>query len=177
MPTIDKGYFTGGLKNYLNAHSYDNAATHHLWTSLQEMAHDPTLSAMMNTWTQQQGYPLLTVSYRSSSHELALSQEQFFLFQNNDTAATATDNGKKKKNLWMIPLEYQVGSTVHTITMQNVTNYTTTTTTTVLISYYYIPPLFLSYLVTFPFSYDLIVYYIYIYIYLFIHVGGPNVTI
>ncbi len=119
MPTIDKGYFTGGLKNYLNAHSYDNAATHHLWTSLQEMAHDPTLSAMMNTWTQQQGYPLLTVSYRSSSHELALSQEQFLLYHNNDTTA-ATNNGKK--NMWMIPLEYQVGSTVHTVTMQNVTN-------------------------------------------------------
>jgi aminopeptidase N len=60
--------FNKGLKNYLVSNAYDNAVQDDLWEKLTDAAHeDETLSdeltvkAIMDTWTRQMGFPVITV--------------------------------------------------------------------------------------------------------------------
>lgn len=54
-----------------------------------------TLTDVMNTWSVQKGYPLLTVERNYSSGEIYLSQRRFL--EQNDT----------DKSLWYIPINYK----------------------------------------------------------------------
>ena len=70
--------FRQGLHQYLNANQYANARTEDLWAALEEASQLP-VTAIMNTWTGQMGYPVLRVeTEQSGDHlEVALSQERF----------------------------------------------------------------------------------------------------
>ena len=70
--------FQQGLHQYLDANQYSNARTEHLWAALEDASNLP-VTAIMNTWTGQMGYPVLRVETRESGDqlELALSQERF----------------------------------------------------------------------------------------------------
>ncbi len=70
--------FRQGLHQYLTANQYANARTEDLWAALEEASQLP-VTAIMNTWTGQMGYPVLKVEARESGEhlELALSQERF----------------------------------------------------------------------------------------------------
>ena len=70
--------FRQGLYQYLDANQYANARTEDLWAALENASQLP-VTAIMNTWTGQMGYPVLRVETRESGDnlELALSQERF----------------------------------------------------------------------------------------------------
>ena len=70
--------FQQGLHQYLDANQYANARTEHLWAALEDASKLP-VTAIMNTWTGQMGYPVLRVETRESDDQLqlALSQERF----------------------------------------------------------------------------------------------------
>ena len=70
--------FRQGLHQYLAANQYANARTEDLWAALENASQLP-VTAIMNTWTGQMGYPVLNVEARESGDqlELALSQERF----------------------------------------------------------------------------------------------------
>ena len=70
--------FRQGLYQYLNANQYANARTEDLWAALENASQLP-VTAIMNTWTGQMGYPVLRVETSESGDnlELALSQERF----------------------------------------------------------------------------------------------------
>ena len=70
--------FQQGLHQYLDANQYANARTEHLWAALEDASKLP-VTAIMNTWTGQMGYPVLRVETRESENQLqlALSQERF----------------------------------------------------------------------------------------------------
>jgi len=53
--------FKTGLQNYLRKFQYSNAKTDDLWNSLTA-ASGKDVSKMMSSWTDQMGYPLITVS-------------------------------------------------------------------------------------------------------------------
>mgnify|MGYP002715722142 CR=1 FL=1 len=60
--------FKKGLTKYLNRHKYSNAEQDDLWTALTEQAHEnsvldknTTVKMIMDTWTLQTGYPVVTV--------------------------------------------------------------------------------------------------------------------
>eukprot|EP00842_Homolaphlyctis_polyrhiza_P001019 jgi/Hompol1/1918/HPOL_002797-RA len=58
---MGKGYFFACLSKYLAAHAYSNTETRQLWESLQ----DPKigdLPAFMSTWTDQPGFPVVSLS-------------------------------------------------------------------------------------------------------------------
>ena len=72
--TEDK--FKQGVRSYLKKHQFGNAESKDLWESLQEWANLPeslTISQIMDTWTNQPGYPVIT--FNGST----LTQERFFL--------------------------------------------------------------------------------------------------
>ena len=70
--------FRQGLHHYLDANQYSNARTEHLWAALEDASKLP-VTAIMNTWTGQMGYPVLRVETQESGDnvELSLSQERF----------------------------------------------------------------------------------------------------
>ena len=69
--------FTNGVNSYLKEHMYDNAESKDLWESLTKEAYDLpegwTIKDIMDTWTTQPGYPVITFDGTT------ISQQRFFL--------------------------------------------------------------------------------------------------
>lgn len=60
--------FKTGVSTYLKTHKFGNAEQDDLWAALTEQAHNDkvlapelTVKQIMDSWTLQTGYPLLTV--------------------------------------------------------------------------------------------------------------------
>ena len=68
--------FRSGLRRYLERHQYANATTEDLWQALAEESGKP-VKQIMDTWTKQTGYPLLSVNMNQG--EVDLHQTRFFL--------------------------------------------------------------------------------------------------
>jgi puromycin-sensitive aminopeptidase len=81
-----------GLHYYLNKFAYSTATTEDLWDSLGHIA-GKDVSAMMNTWVKQTGYPLITVE-KTDTGKLRLSQTRYL-------ADGSTDDTK-----WIVPIRY-----------------------------------------------------------------------
>nr|WP_321315243.1 M1 family metallopeptidase [uncultured Ligilactobacillus sp.] len=79
-----------GLKNYFEAHKYGNAVGEDLWKALGD-ASGIDVSAVMKSWLNQPGYPVVTAKIVDGN--LQLSQKQFFIGEGKDM-------GRK----WQIPL-------------------------------------------------------------------------
>lgn len=83
--------FQAGLKAYFKSHAYSNTAGDDLWRALGD-ASGKDITAFMNTWISQSGYPVLSVSKQDD--QIILSQQQFF-----------TGPHQPSDKLWPIPLE------------------------------------------------------------------------
>lgn len=79
-----------GLKNYFAAHQYGNATGSDLWQALGE-ASGKNVEAIMNSWLEQPGYPVINVNVVND--QLTLSQQQFFI-----------GDGKSVNRQWQVPL-------------------------------------------------------------------------
>jgi len=66
--------FRDGLRRYLETHAYGCASSHHLWEALEAVAELP-VTAMMKSWIEQPGFPLVTVS--RDGDRLVLTQQRF----------------------------------------------------------------------------------------------------
>ena len=83
--------FRRGLNVYLDKHRYSNTDTTDLWDALEVASAEP-VRAVMGTWVNQAGHPIILVE-RSGPSELRLSQRRFFI----DGSA---DDGQ----LWGVPV-------------------------------------------------------------------------
>eukprot|EP00299_Pterocystis_sp_00344_P009113 c3719_g1_i1.p1 GENE.c3719_g1_i1~~c3719_g1_i1.p1 ORF type:complete len:871 (+),score=194.39 c3719_g1_i1:375-2615(+) len=72
---IGSDKFFEGLHRYLTRFAYGNAKTEDLWRTLSEVAGVDVVK-LMDKWTTQMGYPLL--SLEQTSNGISLSQSQFF---------------------------------------------------------------------------------------------------
>ncbi|WP_099974007.1 M1 family metallopeptidase [Lactobacillus terrae] len=79
-----------GLKNYFAEHKYSNARGADLWDALGK-ASGLDLGAIMNSWLEQPGYPVVTAKIENG--DLVLNQKQFFI-----------GDGVDKDRYWQIPL-------------------------------------------------------------------------
>ncbi|ULQ49111.1 M1 family metallopeptidase [Liquorilactobacillus nagelii] len=91
-----------GLKQYFAAHQYSNATGADLWSALGSAA-GIDVGAVMQSWLEQPGYPVVTAAIKAG--ELTLEQEQFFIGE-----------GKQQGRSWQIPLHgnYSVVPTLMT---------------------------------------------------------------
>ncbi|XP_066509399.1 leucyl-cystinyl aminopeptidase-like [Hoplias malabaricus] len=87
--------FRKGVIDYLKKFSYSNTESVDLWCSFSLMEQHINVTEMMNTWTTQKGFPL--VSVKRTGMQVSLTQEHFLL-----NANSTTDHS----NLWHIPLTY-----------------------------------------------------------------------
>ncbi|XP_069686792.1 aminopeptidase N-like isoform X2 [Periplaneta americana] len=107
-----------GLSRYLNKWKYNNAEESDLWQALTEQTRETpdsflpvnaTVKEIMDTWTLQDGYPVLTVTRDYNYGSATLSQVRFTL----DNSSTDT--------LWYMPVSYatqeELNGTVHNSSM------------------------------------------------------------
>ncbi|XP_025079132.1 aminopeptidase Ey-like [Pomacea canaliculata] len=98
--------FKKGLENFLRTHQYGNARHEDLWQALAQQAKTDNKSldvaAVMDTWTLQMNFPLVTVRV-SGQNSITVTQERYL------SDPTATDTGKYKSPFgykWDIPFTY-----------------------------------------------------------------------
>ena len=78
--------FRDGIRHYLDTHAYGNTETHHLWDALEATAGRP-VTAAMETWIFQGGYPVIEVE---GEH---ICQRRF------------TYNGQGEPAKWSVPVQ------------------------------------------------------------------------
>jgi aminopeptidase N len=72
--------FKSGLQHYLKTYEYGCAASHNLWESFEAVSQQP-ISAIMKSWIEQPGYPIITVN--RMGRQLLLTQKRFTYLPNN----------------------------------------------------------------------------------------------
>lgn len=100
--------FKQGLTNYLNEKAYQSAEQNDLWHALTQQAHkdkvlEPsvTVKEIMDTWTLQTGFPVITVTRNYNNNSATLTQERFLL-RNGTTKVTTSPF----EPLWWVPITY-----------------------------------------------------------------------
>jgi len=91
--------FQKGLGAYMKKHAYGNTETDDLWRAWEESSGMP-VQEMMASWTEQMGFPLVTVTgeeWEDDKVTLQLEQEWFL-----SDGSPLSDEEKQKK--WCIPL-------------------------------------------------------------------------
>ncbi len=94
--------FRQGLRRYISAHQYGNARTEDLWSALEEASQQP-VTAIMDSWVKQMGYPVLNVSAAPAGDDLDLTLEQErFVYDNPEGDSGAA--GEADSQLWRVPV-------------------------------------------------------------------------
>lgn len=95
--------FNKGITQYLKKFAFDNANRKDLWSCLNDAAKEDqtldsnlTVGEIMETWTTQAGYPVISV-VNTNEMELTLNQKRFFL---NPEANPI------KKTFWYVPINF-----------------------------------------------------------------------
>ncbi len=91
--------FQKGLGNYMKKHAYGNTETFDLWKAWEDSSGLP-VQEMMASWTEQMGFPLVTVTdekWENDKVTLTLAQEWFL---SDGSPLSAGDKEKK----WCIPI-------------------------------------------------------------------------
>ncbi|CAH1985341.1 unnamed protein product [Acanthoscelides obtectus] len=98
-----------GVSKYLNKHKFSNAEQDDLWECLTEEAHknkvlpgNLTVKTIMDTWTLQTGYPVITVTRDYEKKNAIVSQARFL-----KDIVNFKDNSNP---CWWIPLTYSTKS-------------------------------------------------------------------
>ncbi|KAK4316254.1 hypothetical protein Pmani_012574 [Petrolisthes manimaculis] len=107
-----------GLRLYLENNRYSNAATDDLWSALTEVTqkHNTMLDikGIMDTWTLQAGFPLISVSVQDG-HVMA-SQARFLVCEENVTDPNEPHNATLGYK-WQVPLTYITNNNPDSSTM------------------------------------------------------------
>ncbi len=82
--------FRDALRIYLKKHSYGNTSSEDLWAAFDKVS-NKNISALVKAWTQDKGYPVITIT--DAKKGLELSQKRFTLQKNED------------KTLWQVPVQ------------------------------------------------------------------------
>ena len=92
--------FRQGIHHYLKSHQYGNARTEDLWASLEQVSGKP-ITAIMNTWVKQAGYPVLTVEEATADANggiaLSITQSRFLY----DRLMNPEDDDDSR---WQVPI-------------------------------------------------------------------------
>merc|ERR1711971_1023922 len=104
---LSTGTFQKGLTSYLNAFKFAAAEQDDLWHYLTEQAHrdktlpeDLTVKIIMDTWTLQMGFPVVTVERDyGNSNKATIHQDRFLI-------SKSENNPDKHDYMWWIPITF-----------------------------------------------------------------------
>ncbi|XP_014663086.1 PREDICTED: aminopeptidase N-like isoform X2 [Priapulus caudatus] len=107
LPILKKG-----LTRYLTLHEFGNAKTSDLWDALTQVSREQQQNldvvTIMNSWTQQMGYPVVTISRQGNV--LKARQQRFLLNQDTVTNFTRPQDESSYGYVWNIPITYYTES-------------------------------------------------------------------
>ncbi|KAJ8915223.1 hypothetical protein NQ315_015446 [Exocentrus adspersus] len=99
--TVGEDNFQLGVTNYLNKYAYSSAVTSNFLDEIQQVVGNSLdVAQMMNTFTVQMGYPILTVVINGNNY--TLTQKRFLKDPNATYDSTESIYGYK----WTIPVTY-----------------------------------------------------------------------
>ncbi|KAL6295988.1 hypothetical protein ACE6H2_004130 [Prunus campanulata] len=81
--------FQRSLASYIKKHASSNAKTEDLWAALEEGSGEP-VNKLMNSWTNQKGYPVISVKVKDQ--KLEFDQTQFY------------SSGSQGDGQWIVPI-------------------------------------------------------------------------
>ncbi|XP_024870969.1 glutamyl aminopeptidase-like [Temnothorax curvispinosus] len=94
--------FFGAISTYLNKYALGNAETADLFNVLQDSVGDElNVTAIMNTWTRQEGYPVINVK-KSGNNKFVLTQKRFLDDQDAKSDSAKSNYGYR----WTVPIVY-----------------------------------------------------------------------
>ncbi|GBN44911.1 Glutamyl aminopeptidase [Araneus ventricosus] len=97
--------FRTGITNFLKKHEYKNAQTSDLWEEISNACGyqgNRSISSIMKTWTEQMGFPYVTIKRRQNSTVFVAKQKRFL-----KNAAVQRERAESiHKYVWSIPLSY-----------------------------------------------------------------------
>uniref|UniRef100_A0A6I8P634 Aminopeptidase n=1 Tax=Ornithorhynchus anatinus TaxID=9258 RepID=A0A6I8P634_ORNAN len=107
--------FQRGLQDYLTIHKYGNAARNDLWNTLSEALRRNgkyvNIQEVMDQWTLQMGYPVVTILGNETADNIITITQQHFIY---DISAKIKDPELGNNSyLWQIPLTIAVGNATH----------------------------------------------------------------
>uniref|UniRef100_A0A9J8CVN2 Aminopeptidase n=2 Tax=Cyprinus carpio TaxID=7962 RepID=A0A9J8CVN2_CYPCA len=94
---LGRDTFRDGCRQYLKSYPFQNAKTSDFWKALESGL---PVADIMDTWTKQMGYPVLTLT--NTDTEARLTQTRFLLDPNADPSQPTTPLGYK----WTIPVKW-----------------------------------------------------------------------
>jgi aminopeptidase N len=98
--------FRDGIRSYMKARAFGNATTADLWNNLSAQSHQD-VAAIAAGWTEQPGFPLVTVAASCDSagkRTISLTQRRFLL---PGRSGPAPDSQRSR---WRVPLQIRSGS-------------------------------------------------------------------
>ena len=98
---LGRDAFRGGVRRYIKARAFSNATTADLWNALGA-ATGVAIGDMASNWTEQPGFPLVTVSAScdAAGHRTVSLAQQRFLLRGADTG----------RSHWSVPLRIRSGA-------------------------------------------------------------------
>ncbi|XP_051160347.1 endoplasmic reticulum aminopeptidase 2-like isoform X1 [Leptopilina boulardi] len=121
---LNEDVLKSGLNEYLNNYAYGNADTGDFWSVFTKHSNNTfDVKTIMETWTQQTGFPLITISREGNI--ITASQKRFLVSpRDNDTALLEPKSPFNYK--WYVPLSYYTDKDPTNITSiwMNMTNVT-----------------------------------------------------
>ena len=73
---LGEDVFLQGVRNYIKKHAYGNTETGDLWSALADASGKPVQS-VMDVWTKNVGFPVISVSENPASSSIHLKQNRF----------------------------------------------------------------------------------------------------
>ncbi|XP_023682625.1 thyrotropin-releasing hormone-degrading ectoenzyme [Paramormyrops kingsleyae] len=112
---MGQSVFQRGLNDYLMTHMYGNAARDDLWNkfseALQREGKEINIKEVMDCWTLQMGYPVVTISKNDSLDNSVIISQEHFVY---DADAKTRNPGVFKASFqWQIPLSFSIGNSTH----------------------------------------------------------------
>lgn len=106
---LGNSIFRDGLERYLTKHAYGNAETSDLWDAMTEASTAAGIGMnvgnIMNTFTLQMGYPVVTIAASSKPNTYEATQDRFLYYKD----PSANDSSSPYDYKWVIPFTYYKG--------------------------------------------------------------------
>ncbi|XP_032894075.1 thyrotropin-releasing hormone-degrading ectoenzyme [Amblyraja radiata] len=110
---MGQNVFQKGLQAFLTAHMYGNAGRNDLWNklreTLQKIGKNINIKEVMDCWTLQMGYPVVTIVRNEKNVDILTITQEHFLYDHNRKST----NSSNSSYLWKIPLTVAVGNLSH----------------------------------------------------------------
>ena len=109
--------FRKGLNRYLSGHMYDNARTEDLWSALETESGQP-VTAIMDSWVKQMGYPVLQVESERSGGQtrLSVTQERFVY---DRLLGDSEPDPNPDNEIWKVPISASQGGQESRVTVMD----------------------------------------------------------